>query len=313
MKRTVALKRNCCSLPDSKAQSSPGAKGTSRASPAPSAQGRPRLQAPVAPPWAARALGHGRHAGTALRGRLSNTEKAKHTREARLLALEPGLTPRTRWAAAAARAGAARRCRAPAGWTAATAARCWTATSTVRFLVQVKSSFQLILLFVPSGLPLLLSLHTSNGFSLDPAKSERTVTARERRASFSPAPGLAAPAATAVSWKNKALIPKHVWRNQPLSTNHPALLWRGPDTKSFVCSARVTSVTWRPRMRTMSQLCRDLGNGSVVHSPSHWGLWEPNQHKSFYSIRSKNPTALTEAEQHAKDGVPDPLRKSWLE
>lgn len=41
---------------------------------------------------------------------------------------------------------------------------------TVHFLVQVKSFFQLILLFVPLELPLLLLLHTSNGFSPDPER-----------------------------------------------------------------------------------------------------------------------------------------------
>lgn len=155
----------------------PRSKGNLESQPSSGSAGRPRLRLPrrLRQQRGRSATAGTSHAGTALRGRLSNTEKAKHTREARLLALGPGLTPRTRWAAAAARAGAARRCRGPAGWTAATAARCWTATSTVRFLVQVKSSFQLILLFVPSGLPLLLSLHTSNGFSLDPAKNEWTV------------------------------------------------------------------------------------------------------------------------------------------
>lgn len=58
---------------------------------------------------------------------------------------------------------------------------CLKEISTVRFLVQVKSFFQLILLFVPSGLPLLLLLHTSNGFSLDPVENKLTVTPRERR------------------------------------------------------------------------------------------------------------------------------------
>ena len=43
---------------------------------------------------------------------------------------------------------------------------------TVHFLVQVKSFFQLILLFVPLELPLLLLLHTSNGFSPDPVKNK---------------------------------------------------------------------------------------------------------------------------------------------
>lgn len=110
---------------------------------------------------------------------MSNTEKAKHTeKQSRLLAQgRDGLTPRRRWAA---RAAPATRCWGrPAGWTAATTGRCWTGISTVHFLVQVKSFFLLILLFVPSGLPLLLSLHTSNGFSLDPAKNKGTVTPRE--------------------------------------------------------------------------------------------------------------------------------------
>lgn len=78
-------------------------------------------------------------------------------------------------AAAAARAGAApARCYWgwPVGLTAGITDRCWKGILTVHFLVQVKSFFQLILLFVPSGLPLLLSLHTSNGFSLDPAKNK---------------------------------------------------------------------------------------------------------------------------------------------
>lgn len=46
--------------------------------------------------------------------------------------------------------------------------RCLKEISTVRSLVQVKSFFQLILLFVPSELPLLLLLRTSNGFSPNP-------------------------------------------------------------------------------------------------------------------------------------------------
>lgn len=52
---------------------------------------------------------------------------------------------------------------------------------TVHFLVQVKSFFQLILLFVPLELPLLLLLHTSNGFSPDPVKNKiGNVKKRER-------------------------------------------------------------------------------------------------------------------------------------
>lgn len=50
---------------------------------------------------------------------------------------------------------------------------------TVHFLVQVKSFFQLILLFVPLELPLLLLLHTSNGFSPDPVKNK--IRASERK------------------------------------------------------------------------------------------------------------------------------------
>lgn len=52
--------------------------------------------------------------------------------------------------------------------------RCLKEILTVHFLVQVKSFFQLILLFVPLELPLLLLLHTSNGFSPDPAKETET-------------------------------------------------------------------------------------------------------------------------------------------
>ena len=55
---------------------------------------------------------------------------------------------------------------------------------TVHFLVQVKSFFQLILLFVPLELPLLLLLHTSNGFSPDPVKNKiRNVKKSERERS----------------------------------------------------------------------------------------------------------------------------------
>lgn len=63
----------------------------------------------------------------------------------------------------------------PVGLRAGITARCWTGILTVRFPVQVKSFFPLILLFVPSGLPLLLLLHTSNGFSLDPANNKPAV------------------------------------------------------------------------------------------------------------------------------------------
>lgn len=49
---------------------------------------------------------------------------------------------------------------------------CWKEILTVHFLVQVKSFFQLILLFVPLELPLLLLLRTSNGFSPDPVKDK---------------------------------------------------------------------------------------------------------------------------------------------
>lgn len=191
MKRTVALKRNCCSLPDSKAQSSPGAEGTSRASPALEPRGAQGLRGSCGPSREQR----GRSEPSGMQpqqGQLCEGDclilRRPNTREKHgcWLWLER-LTPRTRWAAAAARAAPARSCRAPAGWTAATAGRCWTATSTVRFPVQVKSFFQLILLFVPSGLPLLPSLRTSNGFSLDPAKNKHSVTPRQRTASFTPA------------------------------------------------------------------------------------------------------------------------------
>lgn len=47
MKRTAALKRNCCSLPDSKAQSNPGAMGTSESHPS---SNRPPSRSPVRMP-----------------------------------------------------------------------------------------------------------------------------------------------------------------------------------------------------------------------------------------------------------------------
>lgn len=61
---------------------------------------------------------------------------------------------------------------------------------------------------------------------------------------------------TAVSLGKKALITKNLWINQPLSTNNLALMWSGPDMKSFVSSTPVTSVPWKPRRRTMPQLLR---------------------------------------------------------
>lgn len=61
----------------------------------------------------------------------------------------------------------------PAGLGAGTTDHCLTEILTVHFLVQVKSFSQLILLFVPLELPLLLLLHTSNGFSPDPERERR--------------------------------------------------------------------------------------------------------------------------------------------
>lgn len=66
--------------------------------------------------------------------------------------------------------------------------RCLKEISTVRSLVQVKSFFQLILLFVPSELPLLLLLRTSNGFSPNPVKNKPTVTAPGRVLPAQPKP-----------------------------------------------------------------------------------------------------------------------------
>ena len=69
----------------------------------------------------------------------------------------------------------------PAGLGAGITYHCLKAILTVHFLVQVKSFFQLILLFVPLELPLLLLLHTSNGFLPDPVKNNmRNVKKSER-------------------------------------------------------------------------------------------------------------------------------------
>lgn len=56
----------------------------------------------------------------------------------------------------------------PVGLGVGTTDHCLKEILTVHFLVQVKSFFPLILLFAPLELPLLLLLHTSNGFSPDP-------------------------------------------------------------------------------------------------------------------------------------------------
>lgn len=227
MKRTVALKRNCCSLPDSKAQSNPGAMGTSESHPS---SNRPPSWSPVRMPGSRDSSATSRvqrgcretspPAGTARcshsEGQLwegdcliltrPNTQEKQAAGCGRVepaLAHGPGrLTPRTRWAAPAAPAT----CYwgRPVGWRAGITDRCWKGILTVHFLVQVKSFFQLILLFVPSGLPLLPSLHTSNGFSLDPAKNKRTLTTRERTVSFTPASGLTVTAFTAISLEKQS-------------------------------------------------------------------------------------------------------------
>lgn len=68
-----------------------------------------------------------------------------------------GVRLRRHSAAAEAARAAARCCRGwPAGRGAGITGRCWRETLTVRFRVQVKSFFLLILLFVPLGLPPLL-------------------------------------------------------------------------------------------------------------------------------------------------------------
>lgn len=61
----------------------------------------------------------------------------------------------------------------PVGLGAGITDRCWREILTVHFRVQVKSFFPLNLLFVPLELPLLLLLHTSNGFSPDPMKTKQ--------------------------------------------------------------------------------------------------------------------------------------------
>lgn len=73
----------------------------------------------------------------------------------------------------------------PVGLGAGITDHCLKEILTVHFLVQVKSFFQLILLFVPLELPLLLLLHTSNGFSPDPVKNKiRNVKKRKERHCF---------------------------------------------------------------------------------------------------------------------------------
>lgn len=60
----------------------------------------------------------------------------------------------------------------PVGLGVGTTDHCLKEILTVHFLVQVKSFFPLILLSAPLELPLLLLLHTSNGFSPDPVKNK---------------------------------------------------------------------------------------------------------------------------------------------
>lgn len=74
MKRTVALKRNCCSLPDSKAQSNPGAMGTSESHPS-------SVRAPSRSQGRARAAGT-RAASRAQRGRVGTSRAAAPRRAA---------------------------------------------------------------------------------------------------------------------------------------------------------------------------------------------------------------------------------------
>lgn len=174
----------------------------------------------------------------------------------------------------------------------------------MRFLVQVKSFFQLILLFVPSGLPLLLLLHTSNGFSLDPARTSQHLDHVKGHSHSTPAPVNS----LLHSFTEGSTCHQNIQIEQPPGANHPALkpTVKRSDIKRSVSSVQhevlVTSVTLKAGTCVMTQLGRtkhqlrssDLGAGVCVAQPQAPRSTRTKARESLHISRGKNPAVVTE-------------------